>query len=55
MIVNKEHLTKTGLIKIVALKASLNLGLSDELKKEFPNVVPIERPLVLNQKFEDSN
>jgi hypothetical protein len=35
IILNKEHLTKGGLFKIVALKASLNLGLSEQLKTVF--------------------
>lgn len=39
----KEHLTQEGLKKIVALKASLNLGLSDKLKEAFPNLVPSPR------------
>ena len=37
-----------GLIKIVAIKASMNWGLSEELKKAFPNVVPVVRPLIKN-------
>jgi hypothetical protein len=32
-----DHLTKDGLLKLVSLKSSLNLGLSDNLKKAFPN------------------
>lgn len=32
MINHKEHLTEEGLIKIVAIKAAMNLGLSDKLK-----------------------
>jgi hypothetical protein len=32
-------LTKEGLKKLVNLKASLNLGLSDKLKEFFPDVV----------------
>lgn len=39
IIKSKEHLTEEGLVKLVNLKASLNLGLSDELKEFFPNVV----------------
>jgi len=35
LINNKEHLTLEGLHKILALKGSLNLGLSEELKKIF--------------------
>jgi len=46
MMQQKEHLTLEGLKKIVALKASLNLGLSDQLKEAFPDVVPVTRPVV---------
>ena len=49
LMINKEHLTNEGLYKIVAIKASMNLGLSDELKKAFPNIVPVPRPLVVDQ------
>ena len=44
LIQNKEHLTKEGLRKIVAIKANMNLGLSDELKTAFPNIIPVPRP-----------
>lgn len=36
LVKNKEHLTKEGLSKIVAIKASMNLGLSDKIKSSFP-------------------
>lgn len=42
---SKEHLTMKGIQKIVSLKASLNLGLTDELKTAFPNIVPSLRYL----------
>jgi len=48
LINNKEHLTIKGLHKIIALKSSLNLGLSDDLKKSFPEIIPVSRPLVEN-------
>lgn len=51
----KEHLTKEGLYKILAIKASMNNGLSDELKSAFPNLTPVERPVVVNQKIRDPN
>jgi len=38
-----------GLEKIVAIKASMNKGLSPELKAAFPNITPMDRPLVKNQ------
>ena len=46
MIQLKEHLTMDGLEKIVAIKASINKGLSDELKAAFPHVIPVKRPIV---------
>ena len=51
----KEHLTEEGLRKIVAIRASMNLGLSDVLKKAFPDVVSVTRPLVKNLKVQDPN
>ena len=39
-----EHLTQEGLRKIVAIRAMMNLGLSDKLKLAFPDVVRVERP-----------
>ena len=45
MVNNKEHLTMKGLQKILAVKASINLGLNDELKAAFPDTVPTLRPL----------
>jgi hypothetical protein len=33
--VNKEHLTHEGLRKIVAIRALMNLGLSEKLKEAF--------------------
>lgn len=38
MIMRKEHLTHEGLIAIVNIRASLNLGLSGELKEAFPRL-----------------
>jgi hypothetical protein len=40
----KEHLTTEGLNKIVAIKASMNLGLSEILKNAFPHIVPVSTP-----------
>ena len=40
LMVNKEHLTEEGLLKIVSMRASLNKGLSDKLKASFPGIVP---------------
>jgi hypothetical protein len=43
-LINKgQHLNKDGIIKIISLKASLNKGLSDKLKIDFPNTIKAER------------
>lgn len=44
----KEHLTREGLLKILAIKASVNRGLSNDLKEAFgnDNIIPVERPKV---------
>ncbi|RMZ69660.1 hypothetical protein GMOD_00010331 [Pyrenophora seminiperda CCB06] len=39
----KEHLTEQGLRRIVAIKAAMNLGLSDKLKEAFLDIVPVKR------------
>jgi hypothetical protein len=42
----KEHLNDEGILKIVAIRSSMNLGLNDVLKLEFPDVIPVQRALV---------
>ena len=49
----KEHLTIEGLKKLVALKASMNWGLGDDLKVTFTQILPVNRPLVKNKKIQD--
>ena len=52
LMIRKEHLTHEGFLKIIAIKASMNLGLSESLTKAFPDVVPVRRPLVKNPQEE---
>jgi hypothetical protein len=52
---NKEHLTLEGLYQIVAIKAALNRRLSDKLKSAFPDILPVPRPLVVDQRIKDPN
>jgi len=48
---HKEHLTDEGLCKILAIRASMNRGLTPpKLKTAFPSVIPVISPLVLNKK-----
>lgn len=44
IIISKEHLTETGLRKIVARKASMNNGISLVLTSAFADVTPVNRP-----------
>ena len=50
---DNEHLTKAGLEKILSIKAVLNRGLSDKLVKEFPQISPIEKPVLSNLAFDN--
>jgi hypothetical protein len=51
----KEHLTIEGMNKLIAIKASMNLGLSEGLKAAFPNTIPVPRPIVKDQEIKDPN
>jgi hypothetical protein len=53
IIQRKEHLTLAGLKAIISHRASLNLGISEELKAAFPEILPSERPLIVNQRIRD--
>lgn len=46
LIINKNHLSLTGLLKLVSIKATLNWGLSEKLKESFSTVEPVNRPKV---------
>jgi len=54
LIKNKAHLTTEGLEKVVAIRKSLNLGLSSELEIAFPKLtVQIPRVSVIDQTIPD--
>ena len=46
LVIQKHHLREECLIKILEFKASLNKGLSPDLEKVFPDVIPVARPIV---------
>lgn len=52
---NKEHLTLEGINKIVNIKASMNLGLSDMLKSEFQNNNYVKRPVINSDNIDIPN
>nr|QDG01225.1 cytochrome c oxidase subunit 3 [Scytalidium sp.] len=49
LINSKEHLTEKGIHEILSIRASMNKGLTANLKALFPNVVGVERPIISNQ------
>lgn len=55
LIKSKEHLTFEGLKKLISIKGSINWGLPAELKEAFPEIICVDRPLIINEKFLDPN
>lgn len=51
IISRKDHLTVEGFKKLVAIRASINLGITDDLKASFPDVVPAKRPMIKDQEI----
>ena len=53
-LINKgEHLIEEGLLKIITLKSSLNLGNPDKLTKAFPNIIPMVKPTFIFRGIPD--
>lgn len=48
-----EYLNMKGILKIISIKASMNKGLSVKLKRVFPSVILIKRPIITNQDIKD--
>ena len=48
---NKGHLSIEGFKQIINIKASMNRGLSEFLKLQFNNVVPVNRPFIYTDKI----
>jgi len=55
LINRKEHLTPSGLQQIVNIRASINKGLSSNLKAAFANTLPVQRPFIQDQMITDPN
>jgi len=49
----KIHLTSEGIIKIINIKASINKGISEVIKSEFKNIIPVERPIIKTNNIPD--
>ena len=46
LVQNKEHLTLEGFKKIISIRASMNLSLPEKLKTSFPDIMPVNRPII---------
>jgi hypothetical protein len=56
LISRKEHLTREGLLSLVAIKAMMNSnGLPEELKIAFPNITSVVRPEIYDREIKDPN
>ena len=55
IIEKKEHLTMTGILKLVSIKASINWGISEKFKESFPSIIPAVRPEVPFTEIKDTN
>ena len=49
----KKHLELDGIVEIISIRASMNKGLTSKLKTLFPNIIPVERPIVELQVIKD--
>jgi hypothetical protein len=45
LIIQKKHLSLEGINEIISVRASMNLGLTDTLKENFPNIKPAGKPI----------
>lgn len=52
---NKGHFTDEGIQQLINIRASLNLGLSDFHKSNFPDYKPVPRPLINPTEIPDPN
>jgi len=53
MVDRKEHLNLDGLQAIINIRAGINLGLSESLKKEFPNTAAVKKLSMENPVIPD--
>jgi len=53
LINNKDHIKKEGLQQIINIKASMNLGISENLKSNFNKIIPVNRPIIKTEKILD--
>lgn len=49
----KKHLELNGIVEIISIRASMNKGLTSTLKTVFPNIIPVERPIIELQVIKD--
>ena len=52
IILNKDHLTKEGFLKVLSYYASINKGVSKKVLNYYPDILPADKPIRnLPEKF----
>lgn len=46
LILNKDHLTKEGFLKILSYYSSINRGVSKKVLEYYPNIIPADKPVI---------
>lgn len=46
LILNKDHLTREGFLKILSYYASINKGVSKKVLEYYPNIIPVDKPVI---------
>lgn len=46
IILNKDHLTKEGFLKVLSYYASINKGVSKKVSKYYPDILAADVPII---------
>lgn len=46
LILNKDHLTPDGFLKVLSYYASINRGVSKKVLEYYPNIIPADKPII---------
>lgn len=55
IMINKQHLSLSGLQEVVNIRASMNKGMTEILKESFPNTIPVHRRAINSNIVSDPN
>jgi hypothetical protein len=46
LILNKEHLSEHGFTNLLSYYASINRGVSQKVSEHYPNIIPVDKPII---------